>query len=76
MIIREGKISNCAALSIFLFKMSKLSQELYNITISMLVNGASIDAVAENFNVNRNIISRLQTRFLHAGTVCDRQGRG
>ena len=38
----------------------------------MLVNGASINAVAQYFYT----ISRLQTRFDHSVTVCDRQRNG
>ena len=51
MSIREGKITNCAALSIFLLTMSRLSQEQYNITISMRIYGASINTVEQYFNL-------------------------
>ena len=53
--------------------MSGLGQEQYNITISVLVNGASINAVALYFYVHCNSISRLQTCFRYFVTVCDRQ---
>ena len=53
--------------------MSGLGQEQYNITISVLVNGASINAVALYFYVHCNSISRLQTCFHYFVTVCDRQ---
>ena len=48
----------------------------FKIIISMLVNGASINAVAQYFYVHCNMISRLQTRFHHSVTVCDRQRSG
>ena len=44
----------------------------------MLVNGESFNTVAQYINVRRNtMISRLQTRFQHYGTVCyfQRSGR-
>ena len=52
---------------LFFLLMSRLSQEQYNIAISMLVNGSSINPVAKYFNVHPNTISRLQTRFTILG---------
>ena len=37
MVIREGNITNYAALSIFLLTISRLNQEQYNDTISMIM---------------------------------------
>ena len=75
MAIREGKITNCAALSTFLLTMSRLSQKqwAYNFTISMLVNGASSDAVPQYLVFT---VSRLQTRVRHSGTLYDSQRSG
>ena len=49
---------------------------LYNISVSMPVNRASKNAVAQYFYVHGTTISRLQTRFNHSVTVWDRQRRG
>ena len=59
MVIRKGNHKTCAALSIFLLTMSRLVQEQYNITITILVNGALFNAVAQYFNVHRNSVSQL-----------------
>ena len=72
MVIRIRKITNCIALPIFILTMPRLCEEHRNMAIGMLINGASINVVAQQFNVHRNTISRLQTRFHHSGTVCDR----
>ena len=71
MVIREGKITNCAALSIFLLTMSTLSQEQYNITISMVVNRASINAVAQYFYVHWNMIFIILWLFAIAKEVAN-----
>ena len=70
------KITNCAALSIFLLTMSRLSQVQCKIAISMLVNGTSINVLAQYFCVHWNTISRLQACFHHSVTVCERQRSG
>ena len=67
MVIRDEKITNCTALSIFLLTMSRPSQEQYDVTISMLVDGAPINAVVQHFNVHCNTISRMHTHFHHSG---------
>ena len=46
-----GKITNYPALSIFLLTMSRLSQEQFNIALTMLVNGALVNSVAQYFNM-------------------------
>ena len=76
MVIRIRKITNCIALPIFILTMPRLCEEHRNMAIGMLINGASINVVAQQFNVHRNTISRLQTRFHHSGTVCDRNRSG
>ena len=73
MVIRKEKKPHCAAFSIILLAMSRLSQGRYNIIISMLVNRASINAVAQHGNVHRNKISRLQSHFPHSGIICNCQ---
>ena len=77
MVIPVYEKSQIAQLCQSFFKtMSRLSQVQCKITVSMLVNGASINALAQHFYVHCNMISRLHTCFHHSVIICDRQRSG
>ena len=76
-VIRERKSHKlCSKVNLSFHNVETWVKNSITLPLACFVNEASINVVAQYFNVHHNTISRLQPRLHHSGTVCNRQRSG